>query len=283
MLLFLTAASLSSCGQSKNVNETPINRAYRLIDEDRDQDAIAILLEQVEAHPDSAECKAALASAYAHHAGFKIQEFGNFFVDSKKMSDISDTFTGSNNKVEEIEFKVDDFALNFSNLLLKYSKMMSVYKDIPSIKKENEIYLEEAIKIMESIKAPRQSDGTYLAVLRAVQFKYFVAADLVGSIGNTQLVAGNCTLNLDAVTTSITKLGRLLMGVYDAMATANPSKLKQFNEQKAKIADQTFSLTLIVTGMSVADEASKLFVQHAVVEEGFGKLLTCKAEPTNSH
>ncbi len=274
VLLLLVLALLASCAKQDSVQEAPLTRAYRLIDAQRDDEAIAYLEELIKDDPESNDNKVALASAYAHKAKIKVQKFAGILVDSKKMSDISDTFAATDPS-KEMTFKVDDFANNLATLLLKYNKMLTVYAEIPSVADADEIYLEEAIFIMEAIEKPRQADGFYRSVLRAIQFKHLLATDLIGSISDTHQAGAGCSLDLTVMNTSVIMLAHLLMNIYDDMAIATPSKAKDLTSQKSKIADKTFSLTLIVTGMSVADEASNLFIKHMVIEEGFGKLLKC--------
>lgn len=281
MLLLLFIALVAGCSKPASVKEAPLTRAYRLIDAQDDGSAIEYLEQLLAGDPDNADIKVALASAYAHKAGFKVQRFANLIVDSKKISDISNSFNSGGDTNKELTFKVDDFANNFANLLLEYNKMLIVYSEVPSIKNEDEQFLDQAVLVMDSISQPRQEDAFYRAVLRAIQFKHFLAQDLIGSIGDTHRTGDGCSLDLSVVNTSIVKISHILMGVYDDMALATPSKAKDLTDQKSRLANETFSLTLFVTGMSVADEATNLFIKHMAIEEGFGKLLTCKDGTTN--
>lgn len=277
ILLLLVASFLvtGGCAPQKSMNEAPLTRAYRLIDSQRDDEAIEYLNQLIQKDSNQ-DYQVALASAYAHKAGVKIQKFAGLVGDSQKISDLPQDLKLVDDKEKELTFKIDDFANNLSNLLVKYSKILTVYAAIPSVSSENSMYLEEAIKIMESIEKPRPSDAIYRAILRVVQFKHFVAQNLVGSIVDSQQVVKGCSLDLSAVNDSVVKLGHILVNILDDLAIANPSKAKDLAAQRAQIADETFSLTLVVTGTSVADEATNTFIKHVVVEESFGKLLKCK-------
>ncbi len=263
------------CGSQKSTNEAPLTRAYRLIDAQRDDEAIEYLDKIIQNEPNP-EYQVALASAYAHKAGVRIQKFASLVGDAKKISELPHELQFTDNKDKETSFKVDDFAIALSSLLIKFSKVLTVYAAIPSVNAADSMYLEEAIKIMDSIEKPRPSDGIYRAILRVVQFKHFVAQEMVGPIGNGHQTANGCVLDLKSINYSVVKLGRILVNILDDLTLATPSKAKDLTGQRAQIVDKTFSLTLVVTGTSVAGEASNAFIKHIVVEESFGKLLKCK-------
>ena len=263
------------CGSQQATNEAPLTRAYRLIDAQRDDEAIEYLNKIIQNEPNQ-DYQVALASAYAHKAGVKIQKFASLVGDSKKISELPQELQFSDNKEKETTYKVDDFANALSGLLIKFSKVLTVYAAIPSVNSADSMYLEEAIKIMDSIEKPRPSDGIYRVILRVVQFKHFVAQEMVGPIGNGHQTANGCVLDLKSINYSVVKLGRILVNILDDLTLAIPSKAKELAGQRAQIADKTFSLTLVVTGTSVAGEASNAFIKHIVVEESFGKLLKCK-------
>ena len=70
------------------------------------------------------------------------------------------------------------------------------------------------------------------------------------------------------------------MQILDDLKIATPSKAKSLEDQRAQIANSIFSLTLLdtSTSMNVTDDASMLFTQQIIAQQGFGKLLKCIQE-----
>jgi hypothetical protein len=70
----LAAAAVLSCARRPAREHDPVLQAYRLIDEQRTDEAIELLEGKLAEDPDNADYKVVLASAYAHKGGIKIQK-----------------------------------------------------------------------------------------------------------------------------------------------------------------------------------------------------------------
>lgn len=75
IIMLVAMGIISGCKKkSEGPSQGIVLKAYRLIDENRDDEAIDLLESELKRDPKNSEIKFILASAYAHKAGFKIQK-----------------------------------------------------------------------------------------------------------------------------------------------------------------------------------------------------------------
>lgn len=146
----LATLGLFGCSGKKSHSESNLTFAYRLIDAHKDDEAIAYLEGQCPDDSDDVSCRVALASAFAHKADIKIQRFVPIITTTKNIGSLNLEFDSS--QVDgEVSAKIDGSASHVASLLGKFAGILNVYTVIPTIKDEDAPFLEQAIRIMETL------------------------------------------------------------------------------------------------------------------------------------
>jgi hypothetical protein len=279
LTVILLATLGVGCANKKDPQESKLTHAYRLIDAGKDDEAIAYLEAACPEGSEDNNCRAAMASAYAHKAEIKIQKFVPALTTTKTMGNLQLVFNSTQNQ-GEISSQIDASMAHFSTLMSQFTGVLGVYASIPAVKDDLSPYLDQAIHILETLKNPSPTVALYRAVLRVIYFKHTFAEEIVGA-GTKEKLGPECKLDLGLVNNSINDLGHTLIAILDDLALANPSRAKSLQNMQSQVASEMLALTSDLSSATVLDVAGSLYVKHLVLEQGFGKLLKC--EESSAH
>jgi hypothetical protein len=275
-MIFLLSMTISCAKSRQQTQDDPVLEAYRLIDEQRTDEAIELLETSIANDPSNTTYKPVLASAYAHKAGIRIQTLIPFLVESEKLKKM-DSKPSESSKLPTAGEQLNASVLSISQLLRSFSTASEVYASIPLISKKNLVHLNQAIFLLNDAGAKiKPEDALYRAVLEVVLFKYILAEDLVGEFAapkekNSQ----SCRIDIGNLNNSVIKLGRLLIDIYSDLGIANPKNAGDVKQMSAKTADAISNVTIATTTVTILDEASNLFLKQSIIQNGFGKIIKC--------
>lgn len=183
----LMAAALLGCGTKNDTQQSePVLKAYRLIDEQRTDEAIELLESSLVQEPANSEYKVVLASAYAHKAGIKIQKLVPVIIQSDKLKrmNVQIPEIGHNQQPNKA---VNAGALNIALLLNRFAGFFETYASVPIVTPDQATYLTHAIYLLNDVGAQiKQEDVLYRAVLEVVLFKHILTEGLIGEFAAPQ-------------------------------------------------------------------------------------------------
>jgi hypothetical protein len=282
----MAAAVLAACAPANEnkvlQNERPLNQVYRLIDAQRSDEAITLAEQLVDSNSSDREAKVALASAYAHRAGIKIQGLAQVVSASKNSSILASTPQSSIALVLNPGQKIDSTLTDSTLILSQILKVSQIYTSIPNIDLNGRTYLQLAIRTIDRIDDVNQTEAIYRAVLRIVLFKHLLATELLGDIERPNNLEKSCLVDLNRLNDSILNLGRTLINIMADISIAHPDQEKSLNIQRAAIADAVSKLTIVTTSLIVIDEASNLLLKQSLIQRGLGKAIQCKGADINN-
>lgn len=280
-LLFFSLSQLNlGCGKkADNKKDEPFLKAYRLIDEQRTDEAIELLEDLLSKEPKNIQAKSVLASAYAHKSGVKIQKLIPVLNQTEKLKQLDEKTSDSALNLEKNE-RVNASAIQISNFFSRYSSIIETYALVPLVNKEQSIYLQHAIYLLNSIGNEIHSeDVLYRAILEIILFKYVISDGLIGEFIEPQnKTLESCKIDLSTVSNSIIKGGKLLIDIFNDFGFANPKQSAEMRALSDKTAESISNLTLAVTAVAIADEASNIFLKNEAIQHGFGKAIKCGSE-----
>ena len=284
LTLSMTLGLLAGCSDENHGKEDALNHTYRLIDEQRDDEAIqfmdgTIRDQQNQDLQTPPEYTVALASAYAHKAGIRIQQFVGIIDASKKMSSVPDAFKKVLPEGSDPNSRLDFFLTNSVGLMTKFSAIFEIYTTIPSLHEADQIYLQQAISLMESVGDARPENAVYRAVLRIVQFKYLLSMNLLGNPASGVLTK-NCTVDVSKIQATLNRFEQLADKIIHDFTIAAPAQQSAMDALRDQIKAQIQALTSAMSWLTVSDEPATMLFKRRVIEEGFGKLIQCKAGPS---
>lgn len=277
LVLSLAVSTLFGCGtKNESQQNDTVLKAYRLIDEQRTDEAIELLESSLTQDPSNSEYKAVLASAYAHKAGIKIQKLVPVINQSDKLKKMNDKIPeiGSNQSTTE---KVNAGALNIAMLLTRFAGFFEAYASVPLVDKNQATYLTHAIYLLNDIGAQiKQEDVLYRAVLEIVLFKHILAEGLIGEFIAPQTKdEQTCRIDLGNVNDTVVKLGKLMIDIYNDIGFANPKQAGDMKKMAEQTSDSVSNITIATTTVTVLDEAATIFLRQAAIQNGFGKIIKC--------
>lgn len=189
---FILCATLIGCDLSLRSPDStlressPMRDSLRLIDQGRPEEA-AVLLEEINLlHPEDDEVAVALASAYAGIAGLKIASYYDLFRDilfSRPLTSLPGlsgsekfrTMIGKKGTVEDDRFEKNRQSLSAMSELRSSLLMVLALSDtldrLPNVSEEKQMFLSEAIVILERLQSPKRAHFAYRALLRATLIK----------------------------------------------------------------------------------------------------------------
>jgi hypothetical protein len=191
VIISLWGCVRSNQGQTPKPNQT-LTKALKLMDQGRPEEG-AVLLEQMhEKMPENDEVTISLASTYAAMAGIKIVSFYDLFyeilfnrplVDSQGGSGTQKyrAVLGSSPKKPAARFpdaKAEPqqslAEVNLGRLrenLVMALQLSELLSKLPAVAEEKEIFLREAIRLLEGLVSPHRAQHGYRSLLRATLFK----------------------------------------------------------------------------------------------------------------
>lgn len=256
--LFVSCAAKNSSPQSD-----PVPEAYRLIDLQRTDEAIDLLKSEIVKNPEDREARFALASAYAHKSGFKIQKFVGLLKSIEKIKEENP------NKGHDKVNRVKDLGF----LLGKASGVISVFSDIPEIEPEKIQFLKEAILQITFIENPTQTERLYRGILRVLLLKHYIIDNFIDL--REMVDVKNCRFDIDNLKRALVQFSSELISTLEDYAAAVPDKSVDATALANKVSSSIENISNQLTDLSIVDEIGSLWFKEGVIAIGFGKLLTC--------
>jgi len=290
----------SGCKKNNQPKEDSIVKAYRLIDQQRTNEAIDLLESDLKTDPNNNEMKFVLASAYAHKAGIKIQKlvpiitqlekfrgFKNKKANVKKEFDYNQLDQNKKNIVNKEnsissstqinssgEKQINKLAITASNFFGRMSSILETYAAIPSVSTYQVEFIKHAISLINSIGTQvNQEQALYRALLEVILFKYLMDEIVTDETIDTSIIENQrCIINQDKLNESITLLGNLVIDINKDMALANPKHAEHLVKMNKDINQQ---ITQFPTSLNSMDNASASIMKRMAIENGLGKLIKC--------
>jgi hypothetical protein len=275
-IILISLLSLVACGPKSKPQETDkILTAYRLIDEQRADEAIALMENALIEEPNQDQYKEVLASAYAHKAGIKIQTLAPAITQGQKIKSIKmapQESSGNSNQTVQ----------NMASMFAGFSSFFEVYAAIPLVDADHVAYLEQSIAVLNSLTKTKQENALYRAVLEIVLLKHYLADGVVGEVptaSSSDLTAKDqkvtCQIDFEETKSNLAKLGKLFIDICGDLSLSNPNngaQLKKNSEQATAFVSSLVSSTNTVTAI---DEAANIFLKDMAVQYGLGKIIKC--------
>lgn len=194
----LIAGLMLSCSRtaSKESNADPaasrLEKAYALIDSDREDEAIellrASLAETLSVGRHGEEFKAALASAYVKRAGLPAQSFYSFartWMETENTDDFSFVPRASSDaNGEEPKTALELFETYGLQSLAFILQIKSRFDRLPDLEAEQDLELQKAVEVLATISEPSRGVALYRALLQTVRFKYRLKGGLYFQTGS---------------------------------------------------------------------------------------------------
>lgn len=267
----------AGCGKknAERRNDTVL-QAYRLIDEQRLDEAIELLEQALSNEPTNSEYKAVLASAYAGKAGIKIQKLIPVLNQSDKFKELSSELPEIS-KEQSAGARINAGALNIATLLGRFAGFFEAYASIPMVEKNQAIYLNQGIYLLNDIgKKIKPEDVLYRAVLEIVLLKHIIAEGLMGELIEPQTKDGQtCRLDVGKINDTVMSAGKLLIDIYYDIGFANPNLAYKMKNLAEQTSDSISNFTIATTAVTTLDEVSNIFLKETAIQIGFGKIIKC--------
>ena len=156
ILVFL----IYGCSQSKpKSEESTLLRSYRLIDSDKEDEAIGLLSHELQVRDSQAaegtdqsseatQLRVTLASAYAKKAGLTIREIARAYDMARSLASFKIDKQSVVNPTEN-----DQKVADLSNLVLQEIRLIQTITIIPKVEQDQQLYLYQSIESKKN-KAP---------------------------------------------------------------------------------------------------------------------------------
>jgi hypothetical protein len=284
LLLAALVAAAGACARKEaKPQEDKLVTAYKLIDAQRDDEAILLLENEIAKtqvdSPYRRKLTVVLASAYAHKAGFRVQNFVKVMQVSKDNKIDFEAARTAFKSVDKAKQKTEAFDLFLGAIGVFFrniNAVTAVYAAIPTIKPEHEQYLKFALDLLDSLgdKNISQGDAMYRAVVRVIYIKNYLAVH-AGEVSDSDIAVDNCQIDMAKITDKLTTLKTLGVATYTDLSLANPSKAKGYRSSSEKFANSMSSLTQVNNLASMLDYASATVIKQTLVQNGLSDLLKC--------
>jgi hypothetical protein len=227
------------------------------------------------------DLQVALASAYAHKGGFKIQKLMPAFKSADEIKKLAKERKKQQKpstekpKKEEIQLTGSDRTTrDISDLLVKASKFVNIYTSIPSITVEEAVYLNHAIYLLDELKSSiLPPEALYRAVLRIVQLKHLIAKDFQENEFSSE--GFTCNDGLTQGTKRLLDVSQVIVHIISDLVIVNPKDAEVLNSITLQISESVSHLTSVSTSLIVLEETSNAYLQQSAIQQGFGNLFKC--------
>ncbi|MBL7542950.1 MAG: hypothetical protein JNL11_03995 [Bdellovibrionaceae bacterium] len=284
---FIGQLVLIGCDSKKNRSqkETPTLLAYRLIDEQRTDEAIELLERELKKDPDNQQHKSVLASAYAHKAGIKIQKLVPIITQTERLKKLKDNFVELGPTISTSE-RMNASAINISIYFIKLSAIVDTYAAVPILTTNEAVYLKHSIGLLNSQgKQLSVDDVLYRVVLEVILFKHIFTENLIGEFVATPSASESsapipststkCRVAIGHLNDTFITLGKLLIDIFNDLSIARPDQAAEMRKLSQATGEAVSNLTLATTSMVVLDEASAILLKQALFQKGLGKVIQC--------
>jgi hypothetical protein len=277
IIILLLGGVILGC-QTKNQDrkDDVALRAYRLIDDQRTDEAIELLETELREDSSNKDLKVTLASAYAHKGGIKIQKLASVVGNVDTLNKSKRTFIDIG-KQKTMSEQTNATVMNASTMLLNLAQVFDAYAAIPVINRDQASYVRHAIMLLNEIKNSdlKPEDVLYRLVLEVVMLKHFIAENLLGDFAPPKNKKNECKLDLEKVNQNFVALGKLLLDIYNDIGFVRPKSATEMKKLSNDTSDAISNATIFFTSAAVLDDAAKTFLNESVVQSGFGKLIRC--------
>lgn len=264
--LFLSMALTSGCQQQTEPQITPVTESYRLIDLHRTDEAIDLLEKSYHDDPTNAEIRVALASAYAHKAGFRIQALWGVVG------------AATRNEIAHLNFEnqPNHAASRAVGFLRSMMKIVRIIDAVPEVDAERISYAEHAIGLLDGMdqKVMRSSDHVLSALLRLLVFRS-KAGWMYSSSAFAVQRGGKCHVSVDSLSDRTVELARILERVTFDLDGAFPKQRKSLQNVRLQLAGFVRNSTRELDSVAVADEAFRAVFKTEVLQAGLGQWVEC--------
>jgi hypothetical protein len=254
----------AGCAQHSDRAKDPLVNAYKLLDQGRSAEAVALLEQLHSENPNDKKTTVILASAYASLAGLQVYSFYDLFYDamfSRPWVELTKTKTKTMDmptlnipSPDELKKKTPSEVMNivlqnFVKALGALSQISNILEKIPSLTAETKPYLEQAIILLDSIDKPEKAHAVFRALLRATYLKNMIATELspdsTSDIVNYDST-GHCHFRPEMLSRGITEVGKIAGKLMNDLSIGFPKDKPTFVEAQATVnaTMQTVSATI---------------------------------------
>lgn len=283
LALSLSVFVLTSCAKQNTSHEDITLKSYRLIDEQRTDEAITLIENELKNNPDNYQIKVVLASAYAHKAGFKIQKIipafsvvekltksNKYFQQSKE--DFLDSSDDSVEKEEDLKR-----SKKLSTSILKFAHVVEIFDSLPHFSDEQVVFLDYAISILDSLDSELKSeDVVYRALLNTLKVKHKLNKNFY--LKNNVTIADNpiCKLDFEDLNANFQDIGLDLLSIMTDLERSNPDKEKELSDLKISFSNSLLNFNLIAKSINNLDDSTSLVLKQILFQANLGTFAKCQ-------
>ena len=263
LLLFIyisLTTVLFSCGSksdSNRDNESVELQSYRLIDSNQEDSAIVLLTDKIAelrfaklkrelSDPEKKQLnqlKVILASAYAKKAGITIREMVVTYQIGKQFSNLSSAFSSGQ---IEIKTSQDKALQSIIDIYLGQIKIFQAISAIPKVEKNNIIFIEQAVKVLQSTSNLSPGDYVYSAFIKLILARsYLESENMVNIVPKVEKNEKECIAHFDRFRQYLIKTSSVLLGCIDDLKHALPNQASDFDRVAKGITDVSTQLVAL--------------------------------------
>ena len=285
LLMIALLAFATACAPKKKTEEKPLVKAYRLIDDQRTEEAIAYLEELLAKEPDNADYKVALASAYAHKAGIRVQTLAPVITAAKNANDLGEKLMAGLNALGPSDKKtIGNYIGDLIEANHRILAVVGLIKAIPDVDGTGIQYIHQGLTLLDEIEKIRPADAIYRAVLRIVELKHDLVSNGFTDTKAVNALDATCAFDPTELRKVIARQSQLISKIVGDVAIAQPSEAKRLSEVQTKLVEQATELTsrLASTNLTNGDDPATVEIKRAMLNHGFGRLLKCGGEKNDN-
>ena len=253
LVLFLL---VFGCSQSKpKSEESTLLRSYRLIDSDKEDEAIGLLSHELQVRDSQApegtdqsveatQLRVTLASAYAKKAGLTIREIARAYDMARSLASFKISKKSLVNPTEN-----DQKVTDLSNLVLEEVRLIQTITVIPKVDQDQQQFLYQAVRILNSTPNLSPADLIYSVIVKVVYVRTLLESDQIKALLPKIVKENNqCVAKLSEFRNYLQKATKILLSAYDNLAAALP-------EKKEEIVNSSRSLVELSTNLGTLNSA----------------------------
>ncbi len=271
ILTIIMSITSSSCQRKdKSESEDVVLKSYRLIDENRADEAITLLEAELKITPDSYDFRSILASAYAHKAGFKIQKLAPLVTIAKKLSSLKI-------KKEENLKNESHKSLDSSQSILKLNYAFEVFDTIPVILPEKIVYLDYAIHLLNSLDTKiRTEDVVYRALLKVLRLKYKISAKISVNANSNFSSNPTCKADLSGLDEYVQSVAKEFLSLIDDVKAANPDQKEKLDILSQDVEESISSFKKVANPADQLDDVASALLKQTLLQSNLGAFIKCQ-------
>lgn len=272
LALFSCIFILSACQEKPRVTRIDVTaRAYRLIDAQKPTEAIQLLESALQKEPENRTYRMALASAYAHRAGFKIQKLIPVLNKAQSYQNLQQS------QLDPAGPSVKPLAFNAAQLVDRSHALSQVFASIPAVSQENSQDLMQAIDTLKELGPELlPEEAIYKVVLQVILFKHYLELSLLGpSPAQNPAQLAECRIEAKTLTESVQLVSDLLLDIYQDLGVAHPSQVPTLQRLTEETEKSRAEILKTASSFNSMDKNSQLFLKISLVKLGFGLVLKC--------